>query len=177
MVVCPSPTTCFKSIIRFPAIGARKSMILAFRDRLWSVAPSLVFFAAAAAIIALSSLWFWSAVQPARQAVGIGQTAEPGRLAIELQARHLFGAGGTDRAGQVGHSGNLRLVGAVAGEGIALIAIDGRSAQSFRTGMEVVPGVRLTSVLARRVELERRGGEKEVLQMPEAGLPAASHSK
>jgi hypothetical protein len=152
-------------------------MISALRDRWWSAAPGLASLLAAVAIIAIASFGLWSVLQPPSKAIGILQLAEPTRLAMQLQSRHVYGSGGADHDGQVGHqSENLRLVGAVTGEEIALIAVDGHPARTFHTGEQVVPGARLISVMARRVELERRG-EKEVLQMPEAGSPAALRSK
>lgn len=136
--------------------------------RLWSAAPAVAALLAALALALTASRILWSMLQPGEPAIDFPAPAAPDRLAGELQARHLFGAGSGVIADSGGRSGNLNLVGAVAGEGIALIAIDGRPARAYRVGAELVPGVRLASVGVRQVEVERGGG-KEALRLPGAG--------
>jgi hypothetical protein len=122
--------------------------------------------------LTLASGWLWSLVLPAKSVAAAPRPVAPDRLASQLQARHLFGKSSDTRASTAGHPGNLRLVGAVSGEGIALIAVDGRPAQAFRVGAEIASGVRLTLVSARSVEIERTG-TKEYLQLP-VGRSSAS---
>jgi general secretion pathway protein C len=133
--------------------------------RLWSAAPAAATLLAAAAIAMTASRILWPLLQPSEPPIDFPQPAAPDRLAGDLQARHLFGVGAGGVVNATGRVENLSLVGAVAGEGVALIAVDGRPAKAFHVGAEITPGVRLAAVDVRQVEVERQGG-RESLRLP-----------
>ena len=133
--------------------------------RLWSAAPAAATLLAAAAIALTASRILWPLLQPGEPPIDFPQPASPDRLAGDLQGRHLFGVGAGGVVNAAGRVENLKLVGAVAGEGIALIAVDGRPARAFHVGAEIAPGVRLAAVDVRKVDVERQGG-RESLPLP-----------
>jgi general secretion pathway protein C len=144
-------------------------MSTSLRHRLSARVPALAALLAAAASALLAGGWLWSWLAPPQSVAALVPPAAPDRLASQLQTRHLFGAAGPVGAGAAA-VGQLRLVGAVAGAGIALIAVDGRPAQAFRVGGEIAPGIRLTSVAARGIAIER-AGVREFLPLPVGHVP------
>lgn len=138
--------------------------------RLWPVVPGWVAFVAMLVVALMTGQFLWHFLQPEDIARSSPPSGEPRHLAALLQAHHLFGVDGRSSAKPIGNLGNLKLIGTVAGEGIALVAVDGRPARTFRVGAEIAPGLRVISVETRRIEIERLG-VKESLLIPAARSP------
>lgn len=143
---------------------------LSFGNRLSSAAPGWVRFLAGTTIALMTSQFLWHFMQAEEAVLSPRPPAEPKLLANELQTRHLFGVGVMSDAKAAGIADNLKLIGTVAGEGIALVTVDGRPPRTFHIGMELSPGVRLISVESRKIEIERQG-VREPLLIPAARSP------
>lgn len=92
--------------------------------------------------------------------VVVGNPAARTQAADIAPIAFLFGA----RPGIDGS--DIRLVGVIAqgkqGQGIALLAVDGRPALALRAGEDIAAGVRLAEVRADRVMVSRSGAVQEI---------------
>jgi general secretion pathway protein C len=100
--------------------------------------------------------------------VAIGDTAARSQAADIAPVAFLFGA----RPGADGS--DIRLVGVIAqgkrGQGIALLAVDGRPPLALRAGEEIAAGVTLAEVRADRVVVSRSGAVQEI-RLPSKPAP------
>lgn len=142
------------------------------RDRLWERMgisgvnlPRACTFALVLALAATITGWTLeftarrTSSEPVR-AVAVGNPAARTQAADIAPVAFLFGAlQGVD--GSV-----IRLVGVIAqgkrGQGIALLAVDGRPALAWRAGEDIAAGVRLAEVRADRVLVSRSGAIQEI---------------
>lgn len=108
--------------------------------------------------------------EPVRPA-SVGNPAARTQAADIAPIAFLFGAvPGVDGT-------NIALVGVIAqgmlGQGIALLAVDGRPALAFHAGDDIATGVRLAEVRADRVVVSRSGATQEI-RLPAKPAPESS---
>jgi len=101
---------------------------------------------------------------------------EPRKAAQLVVARHIFGEVATAAPVTVAPT-DIRLSGVIAAQhpgqmALAILALEGKPAVAVREGDEVAPGITLSRVQPRQVEL-LRGGQTQVLTLPEPNATAA----
>lgn len=121
--------------------------------------------------LASNALWTLSSDEAAPPALAVETEAQ--RAAQLVVGRHLFGEAAATDAASV--ASDIRLSGVIAAEhggkgALALLSLDGKPAQAVREGDEVAPGITLSRVLARQVELSR-GGRTQTLTLPQRSKP------
>ena len=116
--------------------------------------------AALALLAVVLAYWTWIWLAPAPEPV----LATPS-LARSEPAHALFGG----RATEAPAGTALRLLGIAAssgaGQGRAIVQIDGASTRVVGAGEELAPGVRVTEIRATHVVVDR-GGRRETLELP-----------
>ena len=121
----------------------------------WAITLAAV---ALLAVVLAYWTWIWLAPEPAP---GLATPS----VARSGPAHALFGGAATDAPG----GPSLTLLGIAAssgaGQGRAIVQLDGGSTRVVGAGEEVAPGVRVTEIRATQVVVDR-GGRMETLELP-----------
>ena len=116
---------------------------------------------------------FWTLSASETLPPAMAMETEPQRAAQLVATRHLFGEAVSGDAATA--SVDIRLSGVIAAQqagsaALAFLSLDGKTATAVREGDEVAPGITLSRVLPRQVELSR-GGRTQILTLPQRSKP------
>jgi general secretion pathway protein C len=122
--------------------------------------PLITTFILFIALCASVTYWAMQFIKPAQRAVVAPPQAIQNEPSLDVAAS-LFGNRTSSPV-----SGSIQLKGVVAGnvsgESVAILLVNGKFAQSFRVGAEVIPGVRVGEVRDDHVMLLEQGGVRRV---------------
>lgn len=136
-----------------------------FRDHRPSLALAALLNAAALALLCgVLAYWTWAWLAPG----GIAAAPEPAPFTRLDAARNLFGVSAEKTASAVAAEKSVRLTGvvAVAGDGRAVLQVNGGPALTVSEGAEFMPGMRLLQVLPGAIVIEHQG-RRETIALPE----------
>jgi len=116
--------------------------------------------------------WTLSAAESPRPVTSV--ETDPQRALQAISTRHLFGVAPAGPAVSSAPA-DIRLNGAIAAQhpgqrAYAVLVVEGKRPQVVREGEDVLPGITLQRVMSRQVEL-LRGGQTQILSLPERGKP------
>lgn len=136
--------------------------------------------------LAAASVVFWASRMADRDATMVVSEAKapvsPGdvrahqsAVARLLGARPLAAAGPSSVAGPAERFSLLGVIANVAGQGVALISVDGQPARPHRVGAQIAPGYRLQAVGRREAVLadDAQGPVQTILSLPALGTVSA----
>jgi len=159
------------------SIGTLTARVDTARLLPWLGGAAALLMLALLAWLGASIFWTLSAPESVRPSAAIETDLQ--RVLPALTDRHLFGV--YQVTAPASAPSNIRLNGVIAAQrpghrAYALLVIEGKPAQLVREGEEIAPGITLQRVSARQVEI-LRGGQTQILSLPESGKPVIEASK